>query len=65
MNTIATSEDLMAEMHEAAERAATGIRDAQDMREACERMDRVSEEIRKRNGILDIGVTAIRELRDA
>ena len=28
-------------------------------------MDRIREEIRKREGILDIGVPAIRELRDA
>ncbi len=34
------------------------------MRLACERMDRLREEIRRRHGTLDIGVPAIRELRD-
>ncbi len=34
------------------------------MRRACERMDRMREEVRKKHGILDIGVSAIRELRD-
>jgi hypothetical protein len=57
--------DLMAELQAAAERAARGIRDHEEMRKAAERMDRLSEEIRKRHGILDIGVPAIRELRDA
>ncbi len=33
------------------------------MRRACERMDRIREEIRAKHGILDIGVPAIRELR--
>jgi hypothetical protein len=56
--------DLMAEMEEAVRRAMAGIRDPELMRRACERMDRRSEEIRKRHGILDIGVPAIRELRD-
>jgi hypothetical protein len=34
------------------------------MRRACERMDRMREEVRNKHGILDIGVPAIRELRD-
>lgn len=56
--------DLMAELQAAAEKAARGIRDPEEMREACERMDRMREEIRRRNGILNIAVPAIRELRD-
>jgi hypothetical protein len=59
------SADVMARMQEIAERAAKGSRDPESMRKACENMDRVSEEIRRRNGILDIGVRAIRELRDS
>jgi len=35
------------------------------MRQACERMDRISEQLRKRHGVLDIGTPAIRELREA
>lgn len=56
--------DLMAELVEVARRAAAGIRDPEAMRRACERMDRVSEEIFRDHGILDIGVPAIRQLRD-
>ena len=54
----------MAELQAAADRAAKGIRDPQSMAKACERMDRLREEIRRKHGILDIGVPAIRELRD-
>jgi len=56
--------ELMAKLQEAANRAVTGVRDPELMRQACARMDRLSEEIWKRNGILDIGVPAIRALRD-
>jgi hypothetical protein len=54
----------MAELQAAADRAAKNIRDPQIMLQACERMDRLREEIRRQHGILDIGVPAIRELRD-
>ncbi len=54
----------MAELQEAADRAAKGSRDPEIMRLACESMDRQREEIRRKHGILDIGVPAIRELRD-
>ncbi|MDB5336173.1 MAG: hypothetical protein JWN70_1792 [Planctomycetaceae bacterium] len=39
-------------------------RDPEAVRLACERMDQMSEEIRKRIGTVDIAVPAIRELRD-
>jgi hypothetical protein len=55
---------VMAELQAAADRAAKGIRDPEAMLQACERMDRLREEIRRQHGILDIGVPAIRELRD-
>jgi len=55
---------IMAELQTAADRAAKGIRDPETMLKACERMDRRREEIRQKHGILDIGVPAIRELRD-
>ena len=54
----------MAELEEAARRALTGTRDPEAMRAACERMDRLGEEVRRQHGVLDIGVPAIRELRD-
>jgi len=57
--------ELMAELQEAADRAAKGIRDPQAMGRACERMDRIREEIFRKHGLLDIGVRAIRELRDS
>jgi hypothetical protein len=56
--------ELVAEMEEAVRRAMSGVRDPETMRRACERMDRMSEEIFKKHGILDIGVPVIRELRD-
>jgi hypothetical protein len=55
----------MAELQAAADRAAKGVRDPQLMVKACERMDRLREEIRQKHGILDIGVPAIRELRES
>jgi hypothetical protein len=57
--------ELMAELRQAAERAAQGIRNPEEMARACEEMDRVREEIRRKHGILEIGVRAIRELRDS
>lgn len=56
--------ELMAQLQEAAERAARGERDPERFRLACESMDRIREEIRKEFGEVDIGVPAIRELRD-
>jgi len=55
---------LMAELQEAADRAAKGIRDPEIMRQALESMNRLREEIRQKHGILDIAVPAIREFRD-
>jgi hypothetical protein len=51
------------ELEEALRQAMSGIRDPEEMRKACERMDRMREEVYKREGLLDIGVPAIRELR--
>jgi hypothetical protein len=56
---------VMAELQAAADRAANGIRDPEVMLKACERMDRLREEICRNHGILNIGVPALRELRDA
>jgi hypothetical protein len=53
----------MAELQEAIERALNGVRDPEKMQAACERMDKIREEIRRTHGVLDIGVPAIRELR--
>jgi hypothetical protein len=55
---------VMADLREAADKAAKGIRDPDAMKNACDEMDRIREEIRRKHGLLDIGVPAIRELRD-
>ena len=57
--------DLLAELRAATGRAARGVRDPEVMRRACERMDRMREEVRQRAGDLDIPVDLIREGRDA
>jgi len=56
--------ELLAEMQEAAERAAKGIRDPEAMRRAVASLNAVREGIRRRCGLLDIAVPSIRELRD-
>lgn len=56
---------IMAELRDAADRAAKGIRDPEAMRRACERMDRGREEVYKRVGLLNVAVDLIREARDA
>jgi hypothetical protein len=60
----AISPEVMAELEEAAERAARGIRDPEAMKAACERMDRMREETRLEHGTLDVAVELIREGRD-
>jgi peptide subunit release factor 1 (eRF1) len=62
-NNLITAE-LAAEMHQAVENAAKGIRDTERVKRARKSMDCIREEIRKKHGVLDIGVPAIRELRD-
>jgi hypothetical protein len=44
--------DLMSELQLAADRAAKGIRDPEATRQACERMNRISEQIRQRHGLV-------------
>ena len=56
--------ELLAELQEAADRAARGVRDPEVMRQAAASMDRLREEIRQTHGLLDIAVPAIREFRD-
>ena len=57
--------ELMAELEEAICHAASGVRDPEVMRKAAESMDRLREDIRRKHGVLDIGVPAIRDLRDS
>jgi hypothetical protein len=58
------SPELMAELREAARRSASGVRDPEVVRQACERMDRLREENRQKFGVQDIGVQIIRKTRD-
>ena len=64
LNTPAIPHELLAEMQERAQRAARGIRDPDDARKACERMDRMREELRERIGETNLAVELIREARD-
>jgi hypothetical protein len=57
--------EVVADLEEAARYAASGVRDPEVMRRACERMDRIREENRRKFGVQDIGVRIIREMRDA
>ena len=59
------SPELMARLEDAADKAAKGVRNRVEMAQACQRMDRVREEIHARHGNLNVAVPAIRELRDA
>jgi hypothetical protein len=57
--------EVMADLQEAADQAAKGVLNPEAMRQAAESMDRIREEIAKKYGVLEIGVPAIRELRDS
>ena len=57
--------EVMADLEYAAELAASGRRDPEFARRIREEAKRVREQVLQRNGVLDIGVSAIRELRDA
>ena len=51
-------------MQAAADKASKGIRDPEAAKRAAEAMDRISEEIRRKQGILSISVPYLRESRD-
>ena len=57
---VLTTEEAKRELEE----ILAGHRDPETVRRACERMDRMREEIRKRVGTVDVAVPFIRELRD-
>jgi hypothetical protein len=56
--------DVMAELEYAAQLAASGRKDPAFARRIAEEAARIREEVRRKYGLLDIGVPAIRELRD-
>jgi len=55
---------VMADLLDAARYAASGIRDPEVMRRACERMDRMREELRQQVGEMNVAVDLVREVRD-
>jgi hypothetical protein len=58
------SAEILLELQKAASRVAKRVRDPEIMRQACERMDRLRAAIQQKHGFLNIGVPAIRQLRD-
>jgi hypothetical protein len=64
IETPAIPDDVLAEIRQRAARAYRGIRDADDVRKACERMGRMREELKERLGEIDLAVELIREARD-
>lgn len=57
-------DEAMARLNDAVRRLASGASDRAAMRRAADEMDRLSQVIYEQHGLLDIGVPAIRELRD-
>jgi hypothetical protein len=55
--------EVRAMLEEAVRHAATGEGDPEVLRRIHEEANRIREEIRRKHGVLDIGVPAIRELR--
>jgi hypothetical protein len=59
METIQASE-----LQLAADRAARGVRDREDMLKACEEMDRIREDVKRRVGVVNAAVDLVREARN-
>jgi hypothetical protein len=55
---------LLAELQKAVESAARGVRDPEAAKRACERMDRMREELRQRQGEMTVAVDLVRDTRD-
>ncbi len=56
--------DVMAELEYAAQLVASGRKDPAFARRIAEEAARIREEVKREHGLLDIGVPAVRELRD-
>lgn len=54
----------MGKMRQAAERASASVRDRDAMRLACDEMDRLRDELRKRGGTVEVAIDLIREARN-
>jgi hypothetical protein len=62
--SIDTTNSAASELQKTLERVQAGVRDPVAMRQACERMDRAREELRKKIGIVDVAVEFIRDARN-
>lgn len=56
--------EIHAQLEEAIRRAMSGVRDPGAMQMACERMDRMREQLRQKHGEMNIAVDLIRAVRD-
>lgn len=56
--------EVLADLEEACRYAASGVRDPDVMRRACERMDRMREELRTQHGEMNVAADLVREVRD-
>ena len=63
-NATIFSPELIAQMQEAADRAAKGVRDPTAMDRAFKEMDRIREELRQRIGTVNVAVDLVREARN-
>jgi hypothetical protein len=59
-----TPPEISGDLEEAARYAASGVRDPEIMRQACESMDRMREELRRKYGDMNVAVDLVREIRD-
>ncbi len=57
--------DIMAELEYAAKLAVSGRKDPAFAKKVADQAARIREEVKRKHGILNIGISAIRELRDA
>jgi hypothetical protein len=55
---------VLTDLKAAARYAASGVRGPDVMRQAAERMDRMREEARQKQGTLDVAAELIRQVRD-
>lgn len=56
--------EFVSELELAVDRLVKGIRDPEAMNRACERMDRMREEMKQRVGEIEVAVDLIREARE-
>ncbi|MBC7855944.1 MAG: hypothetical protein IAF94_21150 [Pirellulaceae bacterium] len=52
------------ELQDAAENASRRVRDRSAMRKACEEMDRIRNDVKRRLGSIEVAVDLVREARD-